>query len=142
MVLASRSNRCLCTRSCDSSCGRNLIATVRSRRVSRARYTSPIPPAPSGETISYGPSLLPRARAIIARDYTLGIVREHSDRAQGLWKVGTLERSWADDHDDTLRPAYTWCVTVKPVVTIVAKREPTSKPYPSKTHPEIASTNA
>jgi hypothetical protein len=30
----------------------NLIATVRSSRVSRARYTSPMPPAPSAETIS------------------------------------------------------------------------------------------
>ena len=31
---------------------RILIATVRSSRVSRARYTSPMPPAPSGATIS------------------------------------------------------------------------------------------
>ena len=31
------------------------MATVRSSRVSRARYTSPIPPAPSEERISYGP---------------------------------------------------------------------------------------
>jgi hypothetical protein len=30
------------------------MATVRSSRVSRGRYTSPIPPAPSGATISYG----------------------------------------------------------------------------------------
>ena len=32
--------------------------------VSRARYTSPIPPAPRGATISEGPSLLPGARGI------------------------------------------------------------------------------
>lgn len=32
--------------------GRTLIATSRSNRVSRARYTSPMPPAPSGDTIS------------------------------------------------------------------------------------------
>ena len=31
------------------------MATARSRRVSRASYTSPMPPAPSGPTISYGP---------------------------------------------------------------------------------------
>ena len=31
-----------------------------------------MPPAPSGATISNGPSLLPGARAIIGRDYTLG----------------------------------------------------------------------
>ncbi len=30
----------------------SLIATSRLSRVSRARYTSPIPPAPSGDTIS------------------------------------------------------------------------------------------
>jgi hypothetical protein len=48
-----------------------LIATVRSRRVSRARYTSPMPPAPSGETISYGPSLVPEARGIGGENYNL-----------------------------------------------------------------------
>src|SRR4029077_11909367 len=35
--------------------GRTLMATTRSRRVSCARYTSPMPPAPIGLTISYGP---------------------------------------------------------------------------------------
>jgi len=29
--------------------------------VSRARYTSPAPPTPSGESISYGPSRVPEA---------------------------------------------------------------------------------
>src|SRR5205814_179388 len=37
------------------------MATARPRRESRARKTSPIPPAPMRETISYGPSLLPGA---------------------------------------------------------------------------------
>ena len=46
------------------------MATSRCRRVSRARYTSPIPPAPIGATISYGPSFVPAASAIIGRDYT------------------------------------------------------------------------
>src|SRR5438093_10713703 len=63
MVFASRSNRCLRAASEENCAGKILIATVRPRRVSRARYTSPIPPAPSGETISYGPSLAPRVRA-------------------------------------------------------------------------------
>src|SRR5262245_35378651 len=40
------------------------MATVRSRRVSRALYTSPIPPAPSGARISYGPRRVPIARGI------------------------------------------------------------------------------
>ncbi len=35
-----------------SSAGSTLIATSRSSRVSRARYTSPIPPAPSGASTS------------------------------------------------------------------------------------------
>src|SRR6266851_2083652 len=41
-----------------------LLATLRSRRASLARYTSPIPPAPSSSIISYGPSFVPEVRAI------------------------------------------------------------------------------
>ena len=37
----------------------HLIATSRFSWVSRARYTSPIPPAPSAERISYGPRRAP-----------------------------------------------------------------------------------
>src|SRR5882762_2468927 len=48
----------------ENAVGRILIATPRSKRASRARYTSPIPPAPSSSTISYGPSLVPEVRAI------------------------------------------------------------------------------
>src|SRR6266481_2748932 len=44
--------------------GRILIATLRPSCISRARYTSPMPPAPSGSTISYGPSFVPEVRAI------------------------------------------------------------------------------
>ena len=40
------------------------MATVRSRRVSVARYTSPIPPAPMSTVISYGPKRVPAVRAI------------------------------------------------------------------------------
>src|SRR5215472_135941 len=51
--------------------GRILIATSRSNRVSRARYTSPIPPAPRGERISYCPRIAPGARVIRnTGDYT------------------------------------------------------------------------
>src|SRR5262249_45131815 len=49
--------------------GRTLTATSRPKRVSRARYTSPIPPAPSGDWISYGPSFVPEVRAIRGRNY-------------------------------------------------------------------------
>src|ERR671924_2367949 len=38
-----------------------LMATSRPSRVSRARYTSPMPPAPTCATTSYGPSLAPMA---------------------------------------------------------------------------------
>jgi hypothetical protein len=40
------------------------IATMRSSRVSRAFHTSPIPPAPSGARVSYGPSFVPAASDI------------------------------------------------------------------------------
>jgi hypothetical protein len=40
------------------------MATSRPRRVSRARYTSPIPPAPTSARISYGPSLVPRIKGV------------------------------------------------------------------------------
>jgi hypothetical protein len=44
--------------------GKTLSATSRLSLVSRA-ITAPIPPAPSGATISYGPSLVPEVRAIV-----------------------------------------------------------------------------
>ena len=47
------------------------MATMRSRRVSRALYTSPIPPAPMGARISYGPSRMPMPRDIGCK-YTWG----------------------------------------------------------------------
>ena len=43
------------------------MATVRSRRVSRALYTSPMPPAPMAERISYGPRRAPGERAMMSR---------------------------------------------------------------------------
>src|SRR5215470_17411406 len=49
---------------CENEAGRTLIATSRPRRGSLARYTSPIPPAPRGETISYGPRRVPAERVI------------------------------------------------------------------------------
>src|SRR5487761_1511999 len=50
--------------SAEKASGRTLIATSRPRRVSRARYTSPIPPAPIAERMWYGPSLVPAVRVI------------------------------------------------------------------------------
>src|SRR4051812_38972198 len=42
------------------------MATSRLRRPSRARYTSPMPPAPRGAVISYGPTRVPEANIIPA----------------------------------------------------------------------------
>ena len=61
---ASFSRRWRCSGFCDKRSGNTLMATVRSRRVSHARYTSPMPPAPSGVRISNGPSLVPKGRDI------------------------------------------------------------------------------
>ena len=66
---ASRSNR---SRNCGSAAsvsGRTLIATVRSSRVSRALYTSPMPPAPSSDRISYAPRRTPADKDIRSRLY-------------------------------------------------------------------------
>lgn len=52
------------------------MATVRSRRVSLDRYTSPIPPAPNGATISYGPSRVPAESAMDLYYYDAGLNRD------------------------------------------------------------------
>src|SRR5262249_28395647 len=61
---ASRSNRFRRSGSADRPAGWTLSATSPPSRVSRARYTSPIPPAPSGASTSYGPSRDPAERLI------------------------------------------------------------------------------
>ena len=43
------------------------MATSRPRRVSRARYTSPMPPAPMRAMTSYGPSRVPACRGMCWR---------------------------------------------------------------------------
>src|SRR5271163_5082289 len=63
-TLASRSKRASRSGSRASASGKTLIATARSSFTSRARYTSPMPPAPSGAWISYGPKFVPELRVI------------------------------------------------------------------------------
>src|SRR6266508_2606320 len=58
-AFASRSNRATRSRSSKNSSGSTFNATSRSRRASFARYTSPMPPAPSGAGTSYGPIRVP-----------------------------------------------------------------------------------
>jgi hypothetical protein len=61
---ASRTNRSSAWRLEATASGRTLTATSRPSRVSRALYTSPIPPAPSGDRISNGPSRVPASSVI------------------------------------------------------------------------------
>jgi len=55
----------------DRLAGNTLSATSRPNRVSRARYTSPMPPAPSEPRTSCGPSFIP-AVSRIECDYSPG----------------------------------------------------------------------
>ena len=50
--------------------GQHLDRNCRFRFVSVARYTSPMPPAPRAERISYEPRRAPGLRAKVLRDYT------------------------------------------------------------------------
>src|SRR3954454_10835533 len=61
---ASRVIRISRSRSWAKALGSTFNATSRFNRVSLARYTSPIPPTPSTETIVYGPMLVPAAKAM------------------------------------------------------------------------------
>src|SRR5580700_4717884 len=98
MVRASRSKRCLASEFSDRCDGRILTATVRSRRVSRARYTSPMPPAPSGDWISYGPSFVPEARGMFAGNYSPGsnsrrdVTRVRIEESLGMRRLETDDR--------------------------------------------------
>ncbi len=58
-VCASRVKRTSRSASSAKTSGRTLIATSRLSFVSRARYTSPIPPAPMAPRISYEPRRVP-----------------------------------------------------------------------------------
>jgi hypothetical protein len=66
-ILASVSKRALASGFTERSGDSTLIATSRPSRVSRARYTSPMPPAPSSATIEYGPSCVPGVIVIATR---------------------------------------------------------------------------
>src|SRR5262245_12417301 len=66
-VCASRRKRPSRSASSANAADSALIATSRESRVSRARYTSPMPPLPSGAMISYGPSRAPEPRVSVIR---------------------------------------------------------------------------
>jgi hypothetical protein len=52
---------------------RTLSVTSRPRRVSRARYTSPTPPAPSGARISYGQRCVPDFKTVAISRWVRGV---------------------------------------------------------------------
>src|SRR5713226_4431136 len=79
MALASRSNRS------ENCAAETLMATSRFKRGSLARYTSPMPPAPMGPRISYGPSLSPTDSGIGAMQLSLADQRADCARM----KIGT-----------------------------------------------------
>ena len=66
-VSGSRSKRSFNSGLEERCCGSTLIATSRPSLVSRARYTSPMPPAPIAAAISYGPSFAPGKSGIQCR---------------------------------------------------------------------------
>src|SRR3974390_2409446 len=90
IVRASRSKRAFSSGEASSDELSTLMATVRSRRVSRARYTSPMPPAPSADTTSYGPKRVPATRVIL----TPGATSVHSSLLRAI-NQGTCQCSLA-----------------------------------------------
>src|SRR5215470_12015752 len=58
-VFASCSKRATRIASLENDAGSTLIATSRPSVVSRARYTSPMPPEPMGSTTAYEPNRVP-----------------------------------------------------------------------------------
>src|SRR5215469_15043848 len=88
MDLASCSNRALWR---PLSC---FTATMRPKRVSRAFQTSPMPPAPRGATISYGPSLSPTESGIgvIYQVYLVGGAWFPYHGLTGSYPVALVER--------------------------------------------------
>src|SRR4051794_26818391 len=73
-----------------------LIATMRSTRVSRAFHTSPMPPAPRGDMISYGPKRIPGAKLDIAPQIvSCGIAkRRHREQSNALHLCENAGRYW------------------------------------------------
>src|SRR5262245_63099910 len=68
-TVASRLKRARRSASCANARGSVLSATSRPSFVSCARKTSPMPPAPSDDTTSYGPSRVPGCSVMVELDY-------------------------------------------------------------------------
>src|SRR5262250_2907907 len=123
MVLASRSKRRFRTGSVENCAGRILMATLRSNRVSLARYTSPIPPAPRAATISYGPNFAPffnatTARIIVLQESATKRERFKLDQAKAERSVACKRQCFAlhvdpallcNGHRETPHIAHSFC---------------------------------
>src|SRR5215471_882759 len=100
IVFASRSKRCRMSAEEERCFGSTLTATVRPRRVSVARQPSPIPPAPTGEAISYGPSRVPVARVTwlprLYRKAPAGAGALETPGREDGQRVLTQPRAWFD----------------------------------------------
>src|SRR4051812_6411220 len=88
---ASRVNRAQRSGSAANSGGRIFSATSRRSFVSRARYTSPIPPAPSRPTTSYAPSRPPGVIDTERRDYSAASFRAPRER----WRLSSRSEDLA-----------------------------------------------
>src|SRR5215472_1048230 len=121
MALASRSRRWRDEESPANSGGRTLMATLRSSRISRARYTSPMPPAPSGDWISYGPSFVPEVSPMRCGHYNHW--KEHLNR---FWKDGNSELGKFTYLRDPRAPALKPLAPIKPAS--ITTPTPTTKP--------------
>src|SRR5207248_7155916 len=98
MVRASRSKRSF-RLGLETKCPeRTLMATSRPSRVSRARYTSPMPPAPSCPVTSYGPNLVP-AVIMSLRAGDAGLRRAEGSLHVRLIQVPENQRGDAGAHD-------------------------------------------
>src|SRR5438876_8329966 len=99
-----------------------LMATMRPSRVSRAFHTSPIPPAPMGERISYGPRRVPDCnvtdqgvgpRALVYRYEPLQLLEPvlHNDnlrlRADAGFRLATADDQEPSIGGDVVRPSPT-----------------------------------
>src|SRR5258706_16101640 len=85
---ASRSNRTTRSLSSKNASGRILRATSRASFVSVARYTSPIPPAPRGERISYGPTREPGCSISCAESKRFALFGQDLARDAGAGEGG------------------------------------------------------
>ena len=85
-----------------------LMATSRRIRGSVARYTSPMPPAPMGSRISYGPSLVPAESGIYERFKLVYQPELHARDALAIAAVAAsmLTVAMAQHHTDY--PAHWW----------------------------------